>query len=119
MPGSFVDVRRCVCGDGTVHTCRDEIGRLHCALQVPFAACLERFAGAEVVDDVLSAATGRRGRATKRIRLSSMPPYLVVALKRYYVDSGWVPKKMEVSVEVRGHAGCRVQDEGCRVRGAG
>eukprot|EP00798_Chlamydomonas_sp_ICE-L_P030886 gene30886-35934_t len=68
--------------------------------KVSFAACLERFGGAEIVDDVYSALAGSRTSATKRVRMTTMPPYLMVALKRYYVAEGWVPKKMEALVEV-------------------
>ena len=50
-------------------------------VQVPFAACLERLAAAEVLDDYYSAALGRRASATKQTRFASFPPYLVVALK--------------------------------------
>lgn len=50
---------------------------------VPFAACLERFGGSEVVDDYLSAALGRKTQATKTQRLATFPPYLLVQMSRW------------------------------------
>mmetsp|Transcript_62 Transcript_62/g.92 ORF Transcript_62/g.92 Transcript_62/m.92 type:complete len:885 (-) Transcript_62:589-3243(-) len=68
--------------------------------KVPFAACLERLAAAEVVEGYHSTALGRKASATRRTRFATFPPYLLVALKRYYVGPDWTPKKMEVLVEV-------------------
>ncbi len=39
-------------------------------------------------------------QASRRVRLSSFPPYLMVQLRRYYVDTNWTPKKLEAFVEV-------------------
>lgn len=68
--------------------------------KVPFEACLSRLAAAETMDDYFSAALGRKTCATKRVRLASFPPYLVVQMKRYYVGEGWIPRKLDVLVEV-------------------
>ncbi|GFR49487.1 hypothetical protein Agub_g11426 [Astrephomene gubernaculifera] len=69
--------------------------------RVPFDACLQRFAGTEVVDDYRSAALGgRRTHATKRTRFASFPPYLLVQINRYFQDTDWTLKKLEVLVEV-------------------
>ncbi|KAG2483306.1 hypothetical protein HYH03_017809 [Edaphochlamys debaryana] len=68
--------------------------------RVPFDACLQRFAGSEVVDDYSSAALGgRRTAATKRTRFASFPPYLLVQINRYFQDTDWTLKKMDVLVE--------------------
>lgn len=67
----------------------------HVPSQVPFAACLERLSGDELLEDYSSAALGgKRTQATKSTRLASFPPYLVLALRRYYIGEGWVPKKL-------------------------
>jgi len=71
--------------------------------KVPFAACLERWAADELIEGVHSATLGRKAHATKRSRFTSLPPYLVITLKRYYTGEGWVPKKMEVAVDVPDH----------------
>eukprot|EP00955_Chlamydomonas_euryale_P024593 259293-Chlamydomonas_euryale.AAC.3 len=64
------------------------------------AACLERLTSPAHIDDYFSAVLGRRVRASKTTRFASFPPYLSVALKRYYVGEGWVPKKLDVLVDV-------------------
>jgi ubiquitin carboxyl-terminal hydrolase 5/13 len=35
-------------------------------------------------------------QASKCVRLSSFPPYLLIQLRRYYVAEDWTPRKMEV-----------------------
>ncbi|GIL53163.1 hypothetical protein Vafri_8845 [Volvox africanus] len=72
--------------------------------RVPFDACLQRFSGTEVVDDYRSAALGgRRTAATKRTRFATFPPYLLVQINRYFQDTDWTLKKMEVLVDVPDH----------------
>ncbi|GLI59780.1 hypothetical protein VaNZ11_001743 [Volvox africanus] len=72
--------------------------------RVPFDACLQRFSGTEVVDDYRSAALGgRRTAATKRTRFGTFPPYLLVQINRYFQDTDWTLKKMEVLVDVPDH----------------
>lgn len=50
---------------------------------VPFSACLERFYASEMVDDYASAALGRKTQASKRQRLATFPPYLLVQVSRW------------------------------------
>lgn len=50
---------------------------------VPFAACLEEWAGEGVVEGYKSAAAGRTTRALSRSRFASFPPFLLVQLRRY------------------------------------
>ncbi|PSC74028.1 ubiquitin carboxyl-terminal hydrolase 5 isoform X1 [Micractinium conductrix] len=70
------------------------------SLRVPFNACLERFAAEALVDDYQSAAAGKMVTASKRTRITSFPPYLMVQMRRYYVDEErWEAKKMDVLVE--------------------
>ncbi|EFJ49271.1 hypothetical protein VOLCADRAFT_90020 [Volvox carteri f. nagariensis] len=95
--------------------------------RVPFDACLQRFSGTEaklprptippklwpsgypsylrkLVDDYRSAALGgKRTTATKRTRFASFPPYLLVQINRYFQDTDWTLKKMEVLVDVPDH----------------
>lgn len=69
---------------------------------VPFEACLATFASPQVVADYQSPALpadAPRTTAQKTQRFKTFPPYLVVHLQRYYVDTAtWQGKKMEVSV---------------------
>ncbi|KAK9828649.1 hypothetical protein WJX72_001313 [[Myrmecia] bisecta] len=68
--------------------------------KVPFGASLEKWAGDAVLEDYHSAALGRKTHATKHTRLATMPPYLMVQMKRYYVAKDWTARKLEVLVDV-------------------
>ena len=68
--------------------------------KVPFSACLNAFAQDDNVDDFYSTALRRKSVAARRVRFKTFPPYLVVYLRRYYVDAAWRPCKLEVSVDV-------------------
>jgi hypothetical protein len=50
--------------------------------RVPFAACVERWAGTEEMGEYFSAALGRRTTGLRRSRIASFPPFLMVQLKR-------------------------------------
>ena len=69
---------------------------------VPLEACLAAFASPEILKDYQSPALpadAPRTTASKTQRFKTFPPYLVVSLQRYYVDTAtWQGKKMEVSV---------------------
>ncbi|KAG1658938.1 hypothetical protein FOA52_007130 [Chlamydomonas sp. UWO 241] len=81
--------------------------------KVPFAAVLERLSAPETLEGYHSAVLGKRGHATKSTRFAAFPPYLVLALRRYYVGEGWVPKKLDVLVDMPD----RLDLEGLRGRG--
>mmetsp|Transcript_7420 Transcript_7420/g.21943 ORF Transcript_7420/g.21943 Transcript_7420/m.21943 type:complete len:903 (+) Transcript_7420:355-3063(+) len=68
--------------------------------KVPFEACVDRWAAGEVVDDVMSAALGRKTAAHVAPRFTSFPPYLMVQIKKYGMNSDWTPKKLHVEVAV-------------------
>lgn len=67
---------------------------------IPFEACLERTMAPELIEDFLSPATGQKGLAEKRTRFKSFPRYLLVQMRRFYVDEDWTPKKLDVNVPV-------------------
>lgn len=66
---------------------------------VPFAACIEQFSETESIEGFLSPVTRERGVAEKTVRFKSFPPYLVVQMRRYYIDQNWTPKKLDVVVD--------------------
>eukprot|EP00173_Palmaria_palmata_P000990 Plantae.Rhodophyta-Palmaria_palmata.ctg1512.p1 GENE.Plantae.Rhodophyta-Palmaria_palmata.ctg1512~~Plantae.Rhodophyta-Palmaria_palmata.ctg1512.p1 ORF type:complete len:416 (-),score=98.27 Plantae.Rhodophyta-Palmaria_palmata.ctg1512:269-1360(-) len=82
--------------NGEGKAAEDDPVRLH----VPFAACVEQFGTSEVVADYTSTATGQKGTAQKRTRISSFPPYLMVHMRKYYMAQDWTPKKLDVSIPV-------------------
>uniref|UniRef100_A0A061RBY0 Ubiquitin carboxyl-terminal hydrolase n=1 Tax=Tetraselmis sp. GSL018 TaxID=582737 RepID=A0A061RBY0_9CHLO len=67
---------------------------------VPFEACLEGIRAEQDLSDYHSAVLQRKGPASHTAGLATMPPILVVQMRRYYVDKDWTPKKMNVLVEV-------------------
>eukprot|EP00884_Botryococcus_braunii_P007895 jgi/Botrbrau1/17106/Bobra.0157s0009.1 len=68
--------------------------------KVPFSACVERWAGDEVMEGYFSAAANAFTTAFKRTRFATFPPYLFLYMRRYLISSDWTPKKMEVLVDV-------------------
>lgn len=70
---------------------------------VPFEACVEKTLAPELIEDFLSSATGKKGLAQKTVRFKSFPRYLVVQMRRFYVDEDWTPKKLDAVVNVPEH----------------
>jgi len=68
--------------------------------EVPFSACVDAFGAAETVEDFYSTALKRKSIASKVARIKTMPNFLVVQLRRYYIGEDWTPKKMDVLVDV-------------------
>ncbi|CAM6094678.1 unnamed protein product [Calypogeia fissa] len=68
--------------------------------RVPLAACLESFFAPEEVQDFFSTATNSRTTAIKTTRLATFPDYLVLHMRKFVLDDGWVPKKLDVFVDV-------------------
>ena len=68
--------------------------------EVPFSACLEAFGATETIEDFYSSALKRRSIASKTTRVKTMPNFLAVQLRRYFVGEDWTPKKLDVLVDV-------------------
>lgn len=68
--------------------------------RIPLSACLQCFQADEIVDDFYSSAVKGKCTARKSTRLSSFPDYLMVQLKKFTVGEDWVPKKLDVSIDV-------------------
>ena len=68
--------------------------------EVPFSACLDAFGEAEMIDDFYSSALQRKSVASKISRVKTMPNFLAVQLRRFYVGEDWTPKKLDVLVDV-------------------
>jgi ubiquitin carboxyl-terminal hydrolase 5/13 len=64
------------------------------------AACLESFCAAEEIHDFYSSAINGKTTAIKTTRLATFPDYLVIHLRKFILDAGWVPKKLDVFVDV-------------------
>lgn len=68
--------------------------------RVPLQACLDAYASEATVADYFSPALQRKTEALKRVRIASFPSYLLLQVRRYYVDRDWIQKKLEVEVNV-------------------
>ncbi|XP_078507651.1 ubiquitin carboxyl-terminal hydrolase 5 isoform X4 [Lissotriton helveticus] len=68
--------------------------------KVPFMACLEAYGAPEQVDDFWSTALQAKSVAVKTTRFASFPDYLVIQIKKFTFGLDWVPKKLDVSIEM-------------------
>ncbi|KAL3696589.1 hypothetical protein R1sor_010665 [Riccia sorocarpa] len=68
--------------------------------RVPLAACLECFFAPEEVQDFYSTALNSRTTAIKTSRLVTFPDYLVLHMRKFVMDAGWVPRKLDVFIDV-------------------
>lgn len=69
-------------------------------LNVPFSACVESFFSPVVVEDFWSSALKEKSTALKSSKFASFPNFLIVQLKKFTLGDDWVPKKLDVSVDV-------------------
>lgn len=67
---------------------------------VASAACLQRVVEPEEIHDVYSPAAGERTQFTREAKPETFPQYLAVHARRFYVGHDWMPKKMDVHLEV-------------------
>lgn len=68
--------------------------------KVPFASCLEAFGEPEQVDDFWSTALQAKSVAVKTTRFASFPDCLVVQIKKFTFGLDWVPKKLDISIDM-------------------
>jgi len=67
---------------------------------VPLSACLEAFLEPEIIDGYYSTAIKGTTHAIKTTRMETFPDYLVLAMKRFVITEGWIPKKTDVWIDV-------------------
>ncbi|XP_078725770.1 LOW QUALITY PROTEIN: ubiquitin carboxyl-terminal hydrolase 13-like [Lampetra fluviatilis] len=68
--------------------------------RVPFGACMQAFAEPQNVDDFWSSELQAKAPAVKNSWFSTFPEYLVIHLKKFTSEQDWVPKKIDVSVDM-------------------
>ncbi|KAF7836785.1 ubiquitin carboxyl-terminal hydrolase 14 [Senna tora] len=76
--------------------CGDEIVRP----RVPLEACLANFSAPEEIHDFYSTALKAKTTAMKMAGLTSFPDYLVLHMRKFVMEAGWVPKKLDVYIDV-------------------
>ncbi|XVF78034.1 hypothetical protein PTKIN_Ptkin14bG0095800 [Pterospermum kingtungense] len=68
--------------------------------RVPLEACLANFAAPEEIPEFYSSALKSKTTAIKTAGLTSFPDYLVLHMRRFVMEAGWVPKKLDVYLDV-------------------
>ncbi|XP_071730177.1 ubiquitin carboxyl-terminal hydrolase 14-like isoform X2 [Rutidosis leptorrhynchoides] len=68
--------------------------------RVPLSVCLDSFYHAEEVQGFYSTALKARTTAIKTAGLTSFPDYLVLHMRKFVMEAGWVPKKLDVYIDV-------------------
>lgn len=68
--------------------------------RVPLEACLATFSAPEELPDFYSSALKAKTTATKSAGLTSFPDYLVLHMRKFVMEAGWVPKKLDVYIDV-------------------
>uniref|UniRef100_A0A8C2J4K2 Ubiquitin carboxyl-terminal hydrolase n=1 Tax=Cyprinus carpio TaxID=7962 RepID=A0A8C2J4K2_CYPCA len=68
--------------------------------QIPFAVCLAALSEPETLTDFWSSAVQAKTTATKITRFASFPDHLVIQIKKFTFGLDWVPKKLDVSIDV-------------------
>uniref|UniRef100_A0A3P8W457 Ubiquitin carboxyl-terminal hydrolase n=1 Tax=Cynoglossus semilaevis TaxID=244447 RepID=A0A3P8W457_CYNSE len=68
--------------------------------RIPFTACLQAFTEPENVPDFWSSALQAKSAGVKTSRFASFPEYLVVQIKKFTFGLDWVPKKLDLAIDV-------------------
>uniref|UniRef100_A0A8C6KDI3 Ubiquitin carboxyl-terminal hydrolase n=1 Tax=Nothobranchius furzeri TaxID=105023 RepID=A0A8C6KDI3_NOTFU len=68
--------------------------------QIPFSACMAALSEPEILTDFWSSAVQAKTSATKTTRFASFPNHLVIQIKKFTFGLDWVPKKLDVSIDV-------------------
>uniref|UniRef100_A0AAX7TZK3 Ubiquitin carboxyl-terminal hydrolase n=1 Tax=Astatotilapia calliptera TaxID=8154 RepID=A0AAX7TZK3_ASTCA len=68
--------------------------------QIPFTACMAALSEPEILTDFWSSAVQAKTTATKTTRFASFPDHLVIQIKKFTFGLDWVPKKLDVSIDV-------------------
>lgn len=68
--------------------------------RIPLPELIDLFIKSEIVTDFYSTAVKRKTRAEKRSKIAKFPKILMLQIKKFCYDEDWVPKKMDISIEV-------------------
>uniref|UniRef100_A0A8D0CP09 Ubiquitin carboxyl-terminal hydrolase 13 n=1 Tax=Sander lucioperca TaxID=283035 RepID=A0A8D0CP09_SANLU len=68
--------------------------------RIPFTACLQAFTEPENVPDFWSSALQAKSAGIKTSRFASFPEYLVLQIKKFTFGVDWVPKKLDLAIDV-------------------
>lgn len=79
-----------------IHRNPDDIVRA----KVPFTACLAALTSPVQIEDFYSTAINAKCTAIKTTRFATFPDYLMIQLNKFTIGDDWVPRKLDVLVDV-------------------
>lgn len=85
---------------GEGHGAKDEEPPSPVVPIVTFEACVAQKLAKSSIDGWTSPATGKIGVGLMRYRMRTFPKYLLVVVWRWFTDSSWVPRKLDVDVDM-------------------
>lgn len=68
--------------------------------RIPLDACFESFSFPEEIEDFYSTAIQGKTKALKTSRLKTFPDFLMLQIKKFELGQDWVPKKLDVAIQV-------------------
>lgn len=68
--------------------------------KVTLQSCLDKLFATEIIEQFYSSAINGTTTAKKSTRLASMPDFLMMHLRKFTLGEDWVPKKLDVSVQM-------------------
>uniref|UniRef100_A0A8C4IW52 Ubiquitin carboxyl-terminal hydrolase n=1 Tax=Dicentrarchus labrax TaxID=13489 RepID=A0A8C4IW52_DICLA len=68
--------------------------------RIPFTACLQAFTEPDNVPDFWSSALQAKSAGIKTSRFASFPEYLILQIKKFTFGVDWVPKKLDLAIDV-------------------
>ncbi|XP_063057989.1 ubiquitin carboxyl-terminal hydrolase 13 [Engraulis encrasicolus] len=68
--------------------------------RVPFSSCLQALTEPQNVPDFWSSALQAKSAGVKTCRFASFPDYMMLQIKKFTFGVDWVPKKLDVSIDV-------------------
>ncbi|KAJ8270549.1 hypothetical protein GJAV_G00116220 [Gymnothorax javanicus] len=68
--------------------------------RIPFTACLQAFTEPESVPDFWSPELQAKSGGVKSCRFASFPDYLVIQIRKFTFGIDWIPKKVDVSIDM-------------------
>jgi len=68
--------------------------------RIPMSACFDALASPKLVPDFYSSALKSKTLASKTAKMATFPDYLMIQLAKFTFDDGWIPTKLDVSIDV-------------------
>ena len=68
--------------------------------KIPFTACLTAFTSPVHIEEFFSTAINDKCTAIKTTRFATFPDYLMIQLNKFTIGDDWVPRKLDVLIDV-------------------